>query len=171
MLSLRLSVQEEAVELCHKMGVALLSAADETLYSDVTPEGIFKRQIMGAVDEYSHNKICSVLRDGRERKRAGSTTKTWANTNKVEGRRSFLELHPKFVQTVSTILKRPFGKMVGHNKKKWKARDIATQLFELGIKTQVREKRSAARKEKTKPSAVNSGSLVRWLKHCDERKQ
>ncbi len=153
------------MKLCKKMGVALLNAADDTFYTDASPEGVFKRQIMGAMDEFSYKKVCSNMRDGRERKRATSKKLTLTNKRKVEGRCSFLDLHPRFVQIVQSFLVRPFANLVGRNGNHWKARDVSTKLFQRGVRTQVRGTRSGG--EKTGDTEVNSGVVVRWLKHCD----
>jgi DNA invertase Pin-like site-specific DNA recombinase len=164
-LARRLSVQEEAVEVCKSLNIYLRNSSDPDYYTSESPEGVLRRQIMGAVDEYEHKKILARLKDGRERKRTTTTIASLKGKKKVEGRRSFLDLHPKFVQQISTILVRPFALLQTRSGTSLSVRAIAAKLVPKGVVTQCRKTRAG----KQLPGAreMNSGTLLRWLKQCD----
>ena len=110
-LARKLSVQEQALEVLRKRGIKVVSASDPRLFSDDTPEGVLRLQMMGAISEYEHKKTIAKLKNGRENKRKVSKVTTLVGVAKVEGRKNFLAEHPGLPGIVGSMLKRPFSKL------------------------------------------------------------
>ena len=110
-LARKLSVQEQAMEALRKRGIKVVSASDPRLFSDDTPEGVLRLQMMGAISEYEHKKTMAKLKNGRENRRKVSKETTLAGVAKVEGRKNFLAEHPGLPGIVGDLLKRPFTKL------------------------------------------------------------
>ncbi len=86
------------------------------------------RQIRGTPCETDCKRNVARLADGRAKAKATSKKTSLTGRNKVEGRKSFLELYPPFPKIVSGILARHFGKLMLEKGGRILSRTLADKL-------------------------------------------
>lgn len=125
-----LMVQEVGYAMLKAQGIELIAADKPDAFLDDTPTATLIRQVLGAVSEFEKAMIVTKLKGARDRKRATGV--------KVEGRKSYAELHPEVVALAKRLHRYPV------NGRRRSLRQISEALAQQGHLTRTGKVYSAA---------------------------
>lgn len=118
-----LIVQETGYAMLAKQGFTLIAADDPDAFTADTPTARMVRQILGAVAEFEKATLVAKLKAARDRRSA-------AAGERVEGRKSYDELHPGAKREAKRLARRS-----PRTGKARSLRQIAAELASLGFTT------------------------------------
>jgi DNA invertase Pin-like site-specific DNA recombinase len=114
----QLSVQEAGILAVNERGVTVLTASGDNLTETDDPYKVAMRQMAGVFAQLEKARLVHKLKAARDRKKATGV--------KVEGRKSFKELHPAMVALAKKLHRYPV------NGKRRSLREIAGELAQAG---------------------------------------
>ena len=159
-----LEAQESGIKYCKQLGLKVICANDPELFVSEEPSKKMERHVKGALLEYDHNVVVYNMKRGREEQRSWTWFRTLDGRPKVEGRNSFLDLHPNLVQKLSSFIQRPFAarKVLGRSGRTMPLSELSKKLASKGVRTQFRRNQNGG-------LPINTGRLAEWLRILDKK--